>query len=190
MANRKTQKRLERSRPSRTWLMFRMFVIIFIIMNMVRLFWNTLSDRNMLPFNIVFWTSVVMTVWFTSLGWLGVTVGSKILLDNDPEFHEWKKKGGRPFWDGGLPWPINNSTPIERMTGLKEPKYTNFTPPENWRYQCPTCGSRVEKAVDVCWNCNYGANNDDTAYRERWGEPPTGKKKQKKSGKPDDCKPC
>lgn len=155
-------------RPSRTWLMFRMFVLTFVIVYMVSLFWNTLSDRNMFPINIVFWTAIVLTIWFTCIGWIGVTVGSEVLLKNDPEFQKWKKKGGRPFWDGGMPWPINPATDIERITGLAEPKYTDFTPPKSWKYQCPVCGSRVEKAVDVCWNCNYGHDSDGTAYHQRW----------------------
>lgn len=160
-------------RRSRTWLMFRMFCCVFIILTITKLFWDTLGylagvGFSILPFNIVFWVSVVLTVWFTCWGWIGVTVGSEVLLKNDPEFQEWKKKGGRPYWDGGLGWPINPATDIERQTGLAEPKYTDFTPPESWKYQCPVCGSRVEKARDVCWNCNYGADGDNTAYHKRW----------------------
>jgi CRISPR type IV-associated protein Csf1 len=41
-------------------------------------------------------------------------------------------------------------------TAPPEPPYSNFVPPDHWRYQCPVCGARVEMAVDVCWNCGYG----------------------------------
>ena len=155
------------NRRSRIWLMFRMFCTVFVIVFLFSLFWNTLSDRNMFPFNVVFWTSVVLTVLFTCVGWIGVTVGSQVLLNDDPDFQKWKQRGGRPYWDT-LGWPINTATDIERETGLAEPKYTDFVPPASWRYQCPVCGSRVEKAVDICWNCNYGADGDNTAYRQRW----------------------
>jgi hypothetical protein len=66
-------------------------------------------------------------------------------------------------------WPVNTATPIERETGLAEPDYTDFVPPSDWRYQCPVCGSRVEKQIDVCWRCGYGRDGDSTAYHQRWG---------------------
>lgn len=48
------------------------------------------------------WVSVVLTLWFTLAGWVGVTVGSQVLLKDDPAFQKWKDNGGRPYWDGGL----------------------------------------------------------------------------------------
>ena len=76
--------------------------------------------------------------------------------------------GGRPYWDS-IGWPINTATPIERETGLAEPEYTDFVPPADWKYQCPVCGARVEKQIDVCWRCGYGRDGDSTAYQQRWG---------------------
>jgi len=155
-------------RPSRTWLVFRMFGTIFVIVFLISLFWNTLSGTNMFPVHVVFWVSVVLTSLFTGAGWVGVTVGSQVLLKNDPEFQNWKQRGGRPYWDN-IGWPVNTSSDIERETGLAEPKYTDFVPPVEWRYQCPVCGSRVEKKIDVCWQCGYGRDGDNTAYHQRWG---------------------
>jgi hypothetical protein len=40
-------------------------------------------------------------------------------------------------------------------TQIPEPEYLGFMPPDNWRYQCPECGARVEHAIDSCWNCGY-----------------------------------
>jgi hypothetical protein len=85
------------NRPSRIVLMFRMFCTLFVIVFLISLFWNTLSGRDMFPIAIVFWVSVVLTIWFTIAGWVG-----------------------------------------------------------------------VEKKIDVCWNCNYGADGDSTAYRQRF----------------------
>ena len=62
------------NRPSRTWLMFRMFGTIFVIVFLISLFWNTLSGRDMFPIAVAFWVSVVLTLWFTIAGWVGVTV--------------------------------------------------------------------------------------------------------------------
>jgi hypothetical protein len=155
-------------RPSAIVLLFRYFVTVFVIIFLVSLFWNTLSGTNMFPFGAVIGVSVVLTVLFNAVGWIVVTGGSQVLLNNDPEFQKWKQMGGRPYWDS-IGWPINTATPIERQTGLAEPEYTNFVPPADWRYQCPVCGSRVEKQIDVCWRCGYGHDSDSTAYHQRWG---------------------
>lgn len=158
-------------KTSRKYLLFRMWFTVFIIVCIIRLFWNTVSGFNMFPLNVAFGVSVMLTGLFTVMGLIVVGGGTNFLHRNDPEFQRWKKNGGRAYWDT-LGWPIGTASPIERQTGLAEPKYKKFVPPANWQYQCPVCGSRVEKAVDVCWNCNYGADGDSTAYRKRWGNPP------------------
>ena len=156
-------------RPSAIVLLFRYFVTMFVITFLVSVFWNTLSGTNMFPFKVVIGVSAVLTVLFNAVGWIVVTGGSQVLLNNDPNFQKWKRIGGRPYWDS-IGWPINTSTPIERQTGLAEPEYTDFVPPANWKYQCPTCGARVEKQIDTCWACGYGRNGDSTAYHQRWGK--------------------
>jgi hypothetical protein len=155
-------------RPSAIVLLFRYFMTIFVITFLVSMFWNTLSGTNMFPFGAVIGVSLVLTVLFNAVGWIVVTGGSQVLLNNDPEFQKWKRMGGRPYWDS-IGWPVNTATPIERQTGLAEPEYTNFVPPADWRYQCPVCGSRVEKQIDMCWNCSYGHDSDSTVYHQRWG---------------------
>jgi hypothetical protein len=155
-------------RPSAIVLLFRYFVTVSVIIFLVSLFWNTLSGTNMFPFSVVVGVSAVLTVLFNVVGWVVVTLGGEAILHNDPNFQKWKRMGGRPYWDS-IGWPINTATPIERQTGLAEPEYTNFVPPADWRYQCPVCGSRVEKQIDVCWRCGYGNDSDSTAYHQRWG---------------------
>ena len=157
------------NRPSVIMLLLRYFVTIFGIMLLVSMFFNGLSGMNMFSFRTVIGVSVVMTLLINVVGWLVVTGGSKVLLNNDPNFQKWKRMGGRPYWDS-IGWPINTSTPIERETGLAEPEYTDFVPPANWRYQCPVCGSRCEKKIDICWACGYGRDGDSTAYYQRWGK--------------------
>ena len=156
------------NRPSAIVLLLRYFVTLFILTFLVSMFWNGLSGTNMFPFSAVIGVSVVLTVLFNVVGWVVVTGGSKVLLNNDPNFQKWKRMGGRPYWDS-IGWPINTATPIERETGLAEPDYTDFVPPAHWRYQCPVCGSRVEKQIDVCWRCGYGHDGNSDAYHKRWG---------------------
>lgn len=162
------------SRPSAIVLIARMFGFNFVGCLLISLFWNTLSGMNMFPFEVVFWVAVILTVIFVSIGWATVTVGSDVLLKDDPEFQRWKQAGGRPYWDS-LPSPINPATPIERITGLAEPRYTDFAPPADWVFQCPKCGARCEKEIDICWRCFYGLDGDSTAYYERWGGKPDAK---------------
>lgn len=143
------------NRPSRTWLMFRMFGTIFVLVFLIWMFWNTLSGRDMFPIAIAFWVSVVLTVWFTIAGWVGVTAGSPELLRTDAEFTKRKQRGGRPYWDEALGWPINIATDMERETGIAEPKYTDCVPPASWRYQFPVGGG-------------YGRNGNSAANHQRF----------------------
>ena len=156
------------NRPSLFVLLFRYFMTVIVITFLISLFWNTLSGSNMFPFRAVIGVSLVLTVLFNVVGWVVVTLGGEAILHNDSNFQKWKQMGGRPYWDS-IGWPINTATPIERQTGLAEPEYTDFIPPSHFKYQCPVCGSRVEKQIDVCWRCGYGRDGDSTAYHQRWG---------------------
>lgn len=64
----------------------------------------------MFPFHIVIGALVTLTVFFHVVGWIVVTVGAEVILRNDPEFQDWKAKGGRPYLDH-LGWPINPTPP-------------------------------------------------------------------------------
>lgn len=157
------------ARPSVVVILFRYFVTVFVILFVISVFWNTLSGTNMFPIKAVIGSSLVLTVLFNIIGWVINTVAGELLFGRNVEYQKWKKLGGRPYWDS-LGRPINPASQVERQTGLAEPEYTDFVPPADWCYQCPACGARVEKQIDVCWNCNYGADGDSTAYHERWGD--------------------
>ena len=101
------------NRPSVVVLMFRYFVTIFVITFLISIFWNVLSGTNMFPFSAVIGVSVVPTVLFNVVGWVVVTGGSKVLLNNDPDFQKWKEMGGRPYWDH-IGWPINPTPPEDQ----------------------------------------------------------------------------
>ena len=159
------------NRQSPLVMVARTLGLTFGIMLLIGAFFNVLSGVRMFALVPMFFAAVLLTVIMVVIGWVVVTVGTNILHSSDPQYQDWKKKGGKIYWDS-LPWPINSASAVERRTGLAEPKYTNFVPPISWVCQCPVCGARVAKPVDVCWNCNYGADGDSTAYVQRWGEVP------------------
>ena len=162
-------------KPHPVVLMARIFGVYFILTFFLSMFWNILSwiaaGTTMFPFGAVIGVSIVMTIITVCTGWTFSTVGGELLMGRDPAYRKWKEKGGRPYWDF-IGWPITSPpkpAPIQELTGQPEPTYTNFVPPDDWRYQCPACGARVQHQVDVCWNCNYGADGDSTAYYQRYG---------------------
>ena len=140
-------------RPSRIVLSFRMFG--FFLISMYFIFFFLPLPRNLSTLDIAARVSAAMYVISMGIGFV-FTLTMNSLLEYNYEFQKFKELGGRPFWDF-IPWPVNRTSDIEQVTGIAEPQYTTFVPPSIWEYQCPVCGSKVEKAVDICWNCNYGA---------------------------------
>ena len=95
--------------------------------------------------------------------------GHFFVYPTDPNYYHVRRAGWHPFWD--RLWPIfNRDSELIRNGGFEEPEYTDFIPPADWKYQCPVCGARQPFDYGVCWLCGYGADGDDTAYRERWGD--------------------
>ncbi|MFO0917822.1 MAG: hypothetical protein U0872_05840 [Planctomycetaceae bacterium] len=159
---------MSNSRSSSFTIIARMFAFTLMVTVGCSIFWNTLSGSNMLPLAVAFWVAVVLTVLFVVIGWATVTLGSSVLLRDDAEFQKWKAQGGRPYLDS-LPQPIKPDSAITRQTGIAEPEYTDFVPNPDWKYQCPFCGSKVEKKIDICRRCGFGRDGDSTAYYQRWG---------------------
>jgi hypothetical protein len=89
------------------------------------------------------------------------------------EYYQAKSTGFRWFFDS-IPGIFNPDSDATRHTGNAEPKVEHFKPPENWKYQCPVCGARVEHKIDCCWHCGYGRDGDSTVYYNKHGiQPPT-----------------
>jgi hypothetical protein len=107
--------------------------------------------------------TVAFTLLFRVFAWFGT-----FMVAHDADYQMWRQAGGHYFWDL-LPRILNPGSDLIRNGGFAEPIYSSFVPPANWQHQCPKCGSRVQYSVDVCWNCNYGADGDSTAYHERYG---------------------
>lgn len=144
---------------SAIWLF--VFFLFYLLGNEAagRTYW-TLADCFVVPL----WVTVIVTGLFWSFLWIGT-----LMVRNDLDYQRWARAGGHYFWDM-LPRILNHDSELIRNGGFAEPSYTDFIPPENWTHQCPRCGARVQYAVDVCWNCNYGADGDPTAYHERHGQ--------------------
>jgi hypothetical protein len=109
------------SRTSAVALIARMFLFVLVISVGSALFWNGLSGRDMLPIGVAVIVAVVVTGLLLLIGIVVVTVGSNLLLGNDPEYQRWRAQGGRPYFDS-LPPPINTDSPetkgfVERPTG-------------------------------------------------------------------------
>ncbi len=135
------------------------FFLLYLLGNEAagRTYW-TLADCLVVPF----WLTVIITSLFWSFAWFGT-----LMVKHDLEYQQWVAAGGHYFFDL-LPRVLNPDSELVRNGGFAEPTYTDFVPPANFRHQCPNCGVRVQHAVDVCWNCNYGANGDSTAYYKRY----------------------
>lgn len=70
-------------------------------------------------------------------------------------------------------------------TRIPQPKYKEFVPPASWVYQCPRCGARVQHAIDVCWNCNYGEHGTGEEYWTHMGiRPPAPAEKPPETAAP------
>ena len=165
---------MNQPRKSRTSIWLNTCLAMFCIILPFYCFFNLIGIPFEFPVVVVL--SFVFGTWATAVEWAFITVVMNWWYRNEPTYHKWKSKGGRPYWDT-VDWPIGpwktpKYPPIEEETGKPEPKYTYFTPPDNWRFQCPKCGVRLQYNPDICWNCKYGADNDSTAYYEHTGEDP------------------
>lgn len=152
-------------RASKARIFARSIVIVFVIYTTMAWAWNAATGTR-------FWTpwemaiSAILTVaFFGSLAWLIASFGMTLLFGGKPEYRAYRNSGGDPFFDS-LPRIFN---PDSRQTERDEPQ-TDFVPPVSWQFRCPQCNARVQHRIDVCWNCRYGADNDNTAYFERHGD--------------------
>ena len=117
--------------------------------------------------------------FYLSFGFVGMLLACQLVAQTighlfiypkvDSNYHALRATGYHPIFDRGVFGFFNPDSDLIRHGGFEEPAYTNFVPPTHWQHQCPSCGARVEFDWGVCWNCNYGANGDATAYHKRYG---------------------
>jgi len=157
-------------RTSKFEIAVRATIIVFVIYMMLAWCWNSMT-------NSYFWKpwemgiSAILTVLlFGGFAWLFVKIGMGLIYGRSQQYQSYRRGGGDPYFDS-LPWPLNPDSKQLKQTGMSEPR-TSFKPPANWNFQCPVCGAKQPSLVCVCWNCNYGADGDSTAYVQKYGFKP------------------
>lgn len=163
-------------RTSNFQILVRTFVILFLISCGIARVWTAVVGTSF-SFFMPFVFTITIMVLYMGFGWAFVRAGMSVLHRNDPNYQRFRENGGDPYF-ASLPWPLNPDSHTTRVTGRQEPR-TAFVPPNDWKYQCPQCGARVQHKIDICWNCNYGAasndappppvnDGDDLPVNERW----------------------
>lgn len=157
-------------RTSRFSIFIRATVIVFVIYMMMATMWNSITNTNFWKPSEMAISAVLTVLLFGGFAWAVTNLGMALIHGRSSQYHAYRQSGGDPYFDS-LPWPLNPDSRQVRETGMAEPQ-TAFRPPASWKFQCPVCGARVQHRIDVCWNCNYGADGDSTAYFERFGSKP------------------
>lgn len=150
---------------SRVWLCHVLIGVGFVLLS-----WLITGDTLFGCCVVIFGSFVTAGVQFVVHG-LVQAVGASIFLSGKEAHHQAMRNGDSYFTRGWYP-PFNPDTQLTRISGLAEPEYVGFIPPENWCCQCPVCGARLPKNSTECWFCHYGQDGDYRAYYVRWGEWP------------------
>lgn len=154
-------------RTSKFAIFVRAVAIVFVIYMLLAWAWNSVTLSNTFTAVEMFISALLTVVLFGGFAWLMTNLGMAVLFGKNSEYKRMKNNGFDPYFDS-IPWPLNSDSKITRETGIQEPN-TNFVPPDDWRFQCPSCGARVKQRIDVCWNCNYGADGDSSIYLQKFG---------------------
>jgi hypothetical protein len=179
--------------PLREEMSFSTLLIVSVVAYLILCFWDfgraprsaiSVIIRNMVLSHFAVWSflllfGVGMFFWYMMshaavwvlLFWqmVGHTFAHHLIYPLvQSDYRAVRKTGWHPLWDVTV---FNFDSDLIKNGGFEEPVYTDFVPPEYWRFQCPVCGARQGSDFGVCWypGCNYGADGDDTAYFERWG---------------------
>ncbi len=155
-------------RSSKSVVFVRSCVVIFLIYLPISWMWNSMTQTNYLKPSEIAIAAAVSVLFYGGFAWLVTNVGIRLLFGRNARYRAYRNSGGDPFIDM-LPRVFNPDSPTFRATGMDEPE-TIFVPPANWQFRCPQCNARVQHRIDVCWNCSYGADSDNTAYFERYGD--------------------
>ena len=159
-----------------SWILAKMcLVLMCFTLPFFKLLLNSLTNIEDTGFWVGFYLPFAMMALLLGCQVLVQTIGHHFIYPHvDSNYHTLRATGFHPIFDRGVFGLFNPDSDLVRHGGFEEPT-TNFVPPVHWQFQCPQCGARVEHDPDVCWNCNYGANGDSTAYYERYGhiDPPS-----------------
>lgn len=155
-------------RTSKITIFVRATGIVFVIYMMMAWACNTMTQSNFWKPSEMAIAAVVSVLFYGGFAWLVTNAGMGLLFGRNARYRNYRNSGGDPFFDS-LPPVFNPDSQVVRQTGMAEPE-TNFVPPAKWQFRCPQCNARVQHRIDVCWNCSYGADSDNTAYFDRYGD--------------------
>lgn len=144
------------ARTSRFVVFLRACLFVFLVYTILGWLWNWAAGQRTWSLLEMAISAVLTVLFFGGSAWIIVHLLMALLYGGDPSYRRYWQGGGDPYFDS-LPKPINPDSEWTRRTGLQEPEYGDFVPPDHWRYQCPRCGARVEHRIDVCWRCGYGS---------------------------------
>lgn len=155
-------------RTSKTAIFIRATLIVFVIYMVMATMWNSITNTNFWKPSEMAISAVLTVLLFGGFAWAFVRLGMGLIYGRSQQYHAYRRGGGDPYFDS-LPWPFNPDSRQVRETGMAEPN-TAFRPPASWKFQCPVCGAKQPSRVCVCWNCDYGADSDSTAYFQQFGD--------------------
>ena len=154
-------------RTSKFVVFVRSCFVIFCIYLPISWMWNAMTQTNYWKPSEIAIAAVLSVLLYGGFAWFVTNLGMGLMFGRKPEYRAYKNGGGDPFFDT-LPRVFNPDSQTVRTTGQDEPR-SNQTVPSHWQFRCPQCNARVQHRIDVCWNCNYGADSDNTAYLQRYG---------------------
>jgi hypothetical protein len=79
---------------------------------------------------------------------------------NEPAYRKFRQGGGCPFFDWHLGWIGFNRDSFAVVNGGRPEPQTDFVPPEDWLWQCNSCGARNEAPQGACWHCGNNLSNE------------------------------
>lgn len=160
-----------RGRTSRIVVVLRSTAIFGTLLWFIIILMRWLIDSSFFKsFDFWNWYAVafILLLVYGAQWWVVHLLGYSVFYAGDPIYEKLRRHGWSPFWDQ-IGWPFNPDSELTKRTGLAEPTYTTFVPPDEWMAQCPVCGARLpNEDQQICWNCNYGADGDNSAFYERW----------------------
>ena len=143
-------------RTSRFVIVVRAVIIVFVIYMMMAWAWNSITLSNTWTAWEMFVSAVLTVILFGGFAWLMTNLGMAVLFGRNSDYRQMRSNGFDPYFDS-LPWPLNSNAVIGNPN------------PSAFKFHCPVCSCPVEKRIDVCPECGYGADGDSTAYFEKFG---------------------
>lgn len=137
-------------------IFIRAVAIVFGIYMLMAWAWNSITLSNTWTAWEMIVSAVLTVILFGGFAWFVTNLGMAVLFGGNSDYQRMKRNGFDPYLDS-LPWPLNSNSGFGNSR------------PSAFKFQCPVCSGPVEKRIDVCPACGYGADGDSTAYFKKFG---------------------